>query len=575
MVSTHCAVIALGSNLGDRFRNIELALRLLEDPSYTLSSTTPSSNTNPQNVTLDIVDTSFMYETVPMYVTDQPSFINCACIVETSLEAPRLLELLKGVERLVGRVPGIRYGPRAVDLDIVFFDDAMVDTRREEEQDRLDNLIGELVVPHPRAVEREFVLRPINDMIPDYEHPIVKKTVNALLSELSIEPDAQPMRRVIPFPRYPIDHPTEDPHPKSIGHVPSTLTYWTHPYRTAKRSSSSSTSTSVKKKTHVMAIINVTPDSFSDGAQYDTVPAALAHACESVIAGASVLDIGGYSTRPGAGFVSTEQEIARVRPVVSAVRQAGVEGSGYLGENKGLEQRSKLTEVIISIDTFRPEVAETVILNGANCINDVHAFTGPEWWAGREFTEQAVEEADEYLSRMKEVARKYAVPVVLMHSRGDAGKNKDYSMYSYTEEAVVEGVRIELGEKVERIVKGRRGLRRWMVIVDIGIGFSKSVDGNLELLRSAAGVTADVHVGRDLARNPLTGYPQLIGPSRKSFFGALLEEGEHGRKTRPNERVWATAATVACAVHQDALVVRVHDVREMVDVVHISDAIWN
>ena len=324
-------------------------------------------------------------------------------------------------------------------------------------------------------------------MIPDYEHPITKESVKSLLkSSVSKDtPDAEPMRKVIPFPRHLSLHtPPEALVPESI-QVPPTLTYWTYPYRT-------SSIRTPGRKTHIMAIINVTPDSFSDGSQHDTVPTAFACASHSVAAGASVLDVGGYSTRPGAAFVSTEQEIARVVPVIDAVRQAG---SGELGKDKISGHAGKLTDVIISVDTFRPEVAEAAILSGANCINDVYAFMGPAWWTGGEFGKRVVEEADEYLEKMKRVARKYAVPAVLMHSRGDAGSNKDYSKYSYAREAVTEGVRIELGEKVDRIVKGKGGLRRWLIIVDIGIGFSKDVEGNLELLRSASKVTADCQVG--------------------------------------------------------------------------------
>jgi len=236
-----------------------------------------------------------------------------------------------------------------------------------------------------------------------------------------------------------------------------------------------------------MAIINTTPDSFSDGSQYNTVPTALAHASKSVAAGASVLDIGGYSTRPGAAFVSIEEEIARVGPVIDAVRKA--DSGTLVGKDEQVEK------VIISVDTFRPEVAEAAILSGANCINDVRAFTGPTWWVCGEFDKRVIEEADDYLKKMRQVAKKHAVPVILMHSRGDAGMNKNYDMYSYAGEAVVEGVRIELGGKIDRIVKGKGGLRRWMIIVDIGIGFSKNVQGNLELLRSATKVTADCPIG--------------------------------------------------------------------------------
>jgi dihydroneopterin aldolase / 2-amino-4-hydroxy-6-hydroxymethyldihydropteridine diphosphokinase / dihydropteroate synthase len=296
-------------------------------------------------------------------------------------------------------------------------------------------------------------------MIPDYKHPVLKKTVKMLLSELAVNSNSQPMLKVIPFPRHPGSG-------SDIFQVPGTLTYWTHPQCTERRKSP----TVPRHKTKIMKVINVTPDSFSDGTQYKLVPTAIKHARDAVAAGASVLDIGGHSTRPGALFVSIQQEIARVQPIVEAIRNSGEE---------------KMMNTIISVDTFRPEVAEAAILSGANCVNDVYAFTGPGWWKG----DQASNEAEEYMRRMKEIARKYAVPVVLMHSRGDAGQNKDYTMFSYMEEAVVEGVKIELGDKVERVVRGKGGLRRWMVIIDIGIGFSKTVEGNLELLRSAAKVT--------------------------------------------------------------------------------------
>jgi dihydroneopterin aldolase/2-amino-4-hydroxy-6-hydroxymethyldihydropteridine diphosphokinase/dihydropteroate synthase len=178
-----------------------------------------------------------------------------------------------------------------------------------------------------------------------------------------------------------------------------------------------------------------------------------------------------------------------------------------------------------------------------------------------------------HLLKMREVARKLAVPVILMHSRGDAGSNKDYSQYKG---GVLEGVRVELGEKVEAIIKGKGGVRRWFVIVDPGIGFSKTAEANCALLREASSMTVNVLV------NPLAGYPQLIGSSRKSFLGAILERPDadadgtyKGRKTQPKERGWATAATVACAVQQGANVVRVHDVQDMRDVVAVASAIWS
>ncbi|EDR10362.1 uncharacterized protein LACBIDRAFT_247939 [Laccaria bicolor S238N-H82] len=508
----HTVAIALGSNLGDRFRNIELALRLLEIPQQLLSSDGQEESDERGEVkaeedspleltaTVSVVNTSFLYETAPMYVTDQPSFINCACLVETNLPPTTMLRLLKKIEMIVGRVPSIRFGPRAVDLDLVLYDQQVLDTR-------------ELVIPHPRLVEREFVLRPLNDMIPDYIHPIHHKSLRSLLKK--------------------------------------TLTYWTYP-NTSHSSAPTHTGNShgklnvhhhpKHKSTYLMSTLNATPDSFSDGLTHNTLPTALSYARESVSAGAAIIDIGGYSTRPGAAFVGVQEEIDRVVPVVQAIRLAAAEES------------EKLRHVLISVDTFRWEVAEAAVRAGANCINDVYAFTGPEYFLER-------------------VAREYATPCVLMHSRGEAGQNKGYkAMYGYAglRGAVVEGVRVELGQKVNAVVRGRGGVRRWLVVADPGVGFSKTVEGNLEVLRDAKGVCS----GDKKYRNPLAGYPFLIGTSRKSYIGGVLAQGPGGRETVPTERVWATAAGVACAVQQGALVVRVHDTREMADVVRMADALW-
>ncbi len=231
-----------------------------------------------------------------------------------------------------------------------------------------------------------------------------------------------------------------------------------------------------------MATLNVTPDSFSDGSNYTTLSNALAHVAQAISSGADIIDVGGYSTRPGADFVSVDEEIQRVSPVVQAIRLDA--------------QNNGISRIPISVDTFRPEVAEAAIKAGANCINDVHAFTGPKYSpAPLEEDEDALANLD----KMKEIARKYATPVVLMHSRGEAGQNKDYSSYSYAEalgtSPVVEGVRVELGEKVERIIKGKGGVRRWLVVADPGIGFSKTVEGNLDLLRYGAKVVEGIKIG--------------------------------------------------------------------------------
>jgi dihydroneopterin aldolase/2-amino-4-hydroxy-6-hydroxymethyldihydropteridine diphosphokinase/dihydropteroate synthase len=229
-----------------------------------------------------------------------------------------------------------------------------------------------------------------------------------------------------------------------------------------------------------MATLNVTPDSFSDGSEHSTLPTACAYAKESVTFGADIIDIGGYSTRPGAAAVDADEESRRVFPVVQAIRSISDSDDCY--------------QVPLSVDTFRWEVAEAALKGGANAINDVYAFTGPRSrWRNDE-------EALENMNKMKALARRYCTPVILTHSRADAGKDKDYSTYAYAEKtgtpAIVEGVRVELGEKVERIIKGKGGVRRWLVIADPGIGFSKTVEDNLKLLKFGARVVDDVKVGR-------------------------------------------------------------------------------
>jgi len=382
------------------------------------------------------------------------------------------------------------------------------------------------VVPPDSAIQ--------NSMIPEYVMPTFKRPIEQLLDGLTDTPTPgiAPMRKVIPFPRYP-------PLDRSSGpgeSAPSTAAYWT--FTSAGESIG---------KTYIMATLNATPDSFSDGSTNNELSAALKYASKSIAAGADIVDVGGYSTRPHAKHVETDEEIRRVVPVIKGIR--GTDNSA-----------------LISIDTFRPKVAEAAVLAGANCINDVCGFSGP----GYPLTESG---AQSFL-KMRKIARDLTVPVILMHSRGEASANKGYGSDPHAGggrgQAVVEGVRVELGERVDAAVRGRGGLRRWLVIVDPGIGFSKTVEGNLALLKRASSLTT-----RE-GNNSLAGFPQLIGASKKSFLGTILSsrvDSYPGRSTTPGERGWATAAAVSCAVQQRVAVVRVHDVLEMGDVVRVADSL--
>ena len=364
------------------------------------------------------------------------------------------------------------------------------------------------------------------------------------------------MHKVIPFPQYPNDG-TGEKDPLS---PPRTAVHWSFPAPAPR------TSTLSSRKTYLMATLNATPDSFSDGSVNNTIPAALQYATSSVAHGADIIDIGGYSTRPKAAFVSPEEELARVVPVIQAIRGLGQARDSSFDN----DIRERTSTALISVDTFRWDVAEAAVMAGANCINDVYAFTGPAY--------PVDDAAQEHLMKMRQVARDLAVPVILMHSRAEASANKDYSEYGYAagsdgRGAVLEGVRVELGRKVDDIVKGKGGVRRWFVIVDPGIGFSKTVEGNVELLRSVSRLTAPT------PSNALAGYPTLVGTSRKSFLGAILAQPDAsgtqpGRETEAKDREWATAAAVTCAIQQGAAVIRVHDVQAMHDVVKMSSALW-
>jgi dihydropteroate synthase len=257
----------------------------------------------------------------------------------------------------------------------------------------------------------------------------------------------------------------------------------------------------------VMGILNVTPDSFSDGGNYSDVDAAVAHGIAMANAGAAIIDVGPESTRPGAEAVSVEEQIERAVPVI--------------------EKLSKQTDAVISIDTRFAAVAKAAIDAGAGIINDVTALG---------------EEA------MAELAAERQVPVVLMHMLGEPSTMQKSPEYKNVTEEVLEFL-LQRAAKAESF-----GIAKEKIFIDPGIGFGKTHEHNLQLLR-------------DMDKFAASGYKVLIGTSRKRFIGTLT-----GREVAA-DRVLGTAATVALAVQAGASVVRVHDVAEMVDVVKVANAI--
>jgi dihydropteroate synthase len=255
----------------------------------------------------------------------------------------------------------------------------------------------------------------------------------------------------------------------------------------------------LRKKTMIMGIVNVTPDSFSDGGRFYDIDRAVEHAKRLVADGADIIDIGGESTRPGAEKVSLEEELRRVIPVVKAVAQE--------------------IDVPISIDTYKAEVAKQAIEAGAHIINDV--------WGAK---------AD---AKMAEVAAFYDVPIILMHNRHDL---------QYRD--LISDMISDLMESVA--IAKRAGVKDENIILDPGIGFAKTVEHNLEIMRR-------------LDEFAKLGYPLLLGTSRKRFIGHVLD-------LPVNERVEGTGATVCLGIVKGAHIVRVHDVLPIARMAKMMDA---
>jgi len=267
------------------------------------------------------------------------------------------------------------------------------------------------------------------------------------------------------------------------------------------------------ERTLVMGVLNVTPDSFSDGGIFLDAEAAVEQAVAMERAGADIIDVGGESTRPGSLGVSAETELGRVLPVIEKLR-------GRI-------------RIPISVDTTKSEVAEAAAAAGAEIVNDVTALRNDP--------------------RIAEVARRRKLALVLMHMRGKPRTMQKTPFARDVLRDVAAGLR--LGAAVAR----RAGIAKSRIVLDPGIGFGKSYEQNCELLARLP----------ELAR---LGYPLLVGTSRKSFIGGVLEKSK--RRTGPApDRIWGTAATVAASILQGAHIVRVHDVAEMAQVAQVSDAV--
>ncbi len=266
------------------------------------------------------------------------------------------------------------------------------------------------------------------------------------------------------------------------------------------------------KKPLIMGILNVTPDSFSDGGQFDKTKPAVKHALDMMYEGADIIDVGGESTRPGSERVNAEQQILRVAGIIKSIREIALE------------------EVEISIDTTLSEVAEAAIDAGASIINDVSAGT------------------DDPL--IFELAADKNLPIILMHMQGSPQTMQLKPVY----EDVVEDIRAYLLERAEKAIAA--GIKEDNIAIDPGIGFGKTQEHNMQLMSN-------------LDRFVDTGLPVLLGASRKRFMGAICEGVES------EELVGATCATTVAGVNAGVQMFRVHDVRPNRQAADVAWAIKN
>lgn len=261
------------------------------------------------------------------------------------------------------------------------------------------------------------------------------------------------------------------------------------------------------RKPLVMGILNVTPDSFSDGGKYNNLNKAINHAIRMEGEGADIIDIGGESTRPGAKPVDIEEELKRVIPVIEGIR--------------------KRSNIIISIDTYKSVVAAKAISAGAGLVNDI---------SGLRFDKNMVR-----------IVSESKVPVIVMHMLGNPQNMQSDIFYANLMKELI----LFFEERVDVLTSN--GVNKINIILDPGIGFGKTIDHNLTIIR-------------ELNRIVDLGFPVLVGPSRKSFIGNILNLSFE-------ERIEGTAAVVTAAIMNGSRIVRVHDIKEMLRIVNMTEKI--
>jgi dihydropteroate synthase len=383
-----------------------------------------------------------IYLTAPVPISDQPWYHNAVIGVSTDKSPAQLIQILQTIEKNFGRVRTERNAPRVIDLDIVAYHDGVVND-------------ADLIIPHPRAHERAFVLYPLRDIAPNWIHPVSRQSISHLIESLPKNQDIQKENRPL-----------------------------------------------------IMGVVNVTPDSFSDGGQFDTTDKAIAQGLRLIVEGADIIDIGGESTRPNAPIISPSDEQRRIMPVIEALKNAGA---------------------LVSVDTRNATTMKLALDAGAGLVNDVTALT--------------------YDKDALSVVANSDCRVCLMHMQG----TPQTMQMNPTYDDVVKEVYDYLDDRIRVCIEA--GIEKDRLIVDVGIGFGKTIQHNIALFQN-------------LARFHDLGVDVLLGASRKSFIEKICD-----RPIPPHERLAGSLAGIAVACHAEIDVVRVHDVAETRQFIEVYTAL--
>ena len=455
--------VSLGSNLDDRKAQIQGAVRQLEN-----------------HPDIKLINTSFMYESDPMYLQDQPTFLNCCILIETSMDMMTLLGVTQQIEQNIVRSKTVLNGPRRIDIDLIYCKNFHI---------CFSNDI--LQFPHPRVLERAFVLKPILDMDPMAKDPSTGLPLDYYLSNLT----DQKLYQVI-----------------VLGDASVFTVQVSSPY--------------------IMGILNVTPDSFSDGGFYNSKSTAEDRVQRMLKDGAHLIDIGGQSTRPGATLLTPSEELERVKPILSHLKQ-------------------KHPNALYSVDSFSSKVIQELLPFGIHLVNDISGGTlDPDMFA---------------------VMAHVQLPYVISHIKGTpATMNKLVDSYKNLEglQFLLE-VLAEVEEHVDKALS--HGIYRWNIIVDPGIGFVKTAQQNISILKHLASFKPHA-----------LPYPVLLGVSRKKFLRNILAEKEKEKEILAKldekeviieDRLFASVA--AAILPESAWMIRVHDVAPHVQASLIKKALSN